>query len=170
MLVPSLISFAEPALAKGLTGFTLPAFGDFQVQLIEAKGVGNIGGTQAYNHLGVYMNILPAMQMCIAAHSQSPHLHGARLLPKARAELDVGVSDLEYTWRMPKGFWSRWVRPDTKGLIQIYHPRLLLDGRQLVEVRAREPGKSGSDAVTFELSRPARAEAPRAAPRTAPAP
>jgi hypothetical protein len=142
MLVPALISFAEPALANGIMGFTLPAFGDFQVQLLSAKGVDNISGTQMYNHLGVYMNLLPANQTCVGMSTPMHHLGRASMRKGARAvaELDVGTMDREYSWRMPNGLWSQWQRADAMGLLSVNHPRLMLRGQRIVEIRTRAKG------------------------------
>jgi hypothetical protein len=156
-LVPSLISFAEPSLSKGLTGFTLPPVSfapdaGFQIELTEAKGLGNVSGTQTYNHLGLYANLVPVSQPCIPTMTPSPYASAAKLHRKeGRAELDVGTWDREYSFRMPDGLWSFWQRADASGIVSVRHPRLKLDGQDLVELRARTKGSVVSQPVSVRL-------------------
>ncbi|MBL8956320.1 MAG: hypothetical protein JNK82_36440 [Myxococcaceae bacterium] len=152
-LVPSLITFAEPALAGGLTGFTLPEFGDFQVKLLSAQGVGQISGTRAYNHLGVFAQLLPATQPCMAMMMKVAEVREATLGKNGGARLDVTSRDQEYSWRMPGGVWSEWVKPSPIGKLDIVHPRLSLDGRQVIELRTRDALHSPSPVTTVELTR-----------------
>jgi len=137
-LVPSLITFAEPALAGGLTGFTLPEFGDFQVKLLSIQGIGNISGTRAYNHLGVYAQLLPATQTCVAMMMDVAEVRESGLEEDGWAVIDVTTRPYAYSWRVPGGLWSEWTAPDTLGKLRFWHPRLKLDGRQVVELRTRD--------------------------------
>lgn len=169
-LVPSIIALAEPSLAKGLMGFTLPPTGGFQVRLLEAKGIANISGTQTYNHLGVYLDLLrsdggtPDPSLCMGPMTPMPHMHSARWSDgdDGEAELDVGSDPREYSWRMPDGLWSRWTKPDFRGVLHVRHPRLRLDGPHSIGVRARAQGATPSLEETVSLSP---RERPTAAPR-----
>jgi hypothetical protein len=103
------------------------------------------------------MNVLPANQTCVSMNTPMHHAGRASLRKghRGEAELDVGTMDLEYSWRMPGGLWSRWQKPDAMGILSIYHPRLMLDGQRLVELRARAKGQVPSQAVSVLLSEPA---------------
>mgnify|MGYP001364675682 CR=1 FL=1 len=152
-LVPALISFAEPALSGGLMGFTLPAFGDFQVKLLSIQGVGNIAGTRAYNHLGIYAQLLPASQVCIAMQMDVAEVRESRLEKGPKALLDVTSRDQEYSWRVPGGLWSEWKKPSTTGWLEVEHPRLMLDGKHVLELRTRDARHDPSRPVSVVLSR-----------------
>ena len=65
-LVPSLLTLAEPQLSQGLSSFTIPAFSGFQLKLVGARGVGHVGGSQLYNHVGLFAELLSGGQMCKA--------------------------------------------------------------------------------------------------------
>ncbi|MFO0594088.1 MAG: hypothetical protein U0228_02255 [Myxococcaceae bacterium] len=135
-LVPSLITLAEPQLATGLTKFTIPDFNGFQLKMVGAKGIGKIGGTQTYNHLGLYADLLTG-QTCIPMMKRaSSDLVSAASKNKGAAEalLQVKVGQ-RYSFRVAGGFWSQWYEPDTRGLLRFEHPRLRFDGLHKVEVR-----------------------------------
>ena len=66
-LVPTLLTLAEPALAKGLPSVALPSLGStipFQVKLLQTRGVGQVSGTMQYNHLGIYAALVNADGGC----------------------------------------------------------------------------------------------------------
>ncbi len=137
-LVPSLLTFAEPALAKGLTAFTVPEFGGWKMRLIASKGVGPISGTKAFNHLGLYAKLIPFDQQCVV---MSPRMHvQAAPVDSGAAVLKVEAFDAaepEYQFRVNGGFWSTW-RPAVNGQLEVKHPRLWLDASHRVEVRVRD--------------------------------
>jgi hypothetical protein len=152
-LVPSLISFAEPALAKGLSGFSVPAVSGFQVKLLSVQGVGNVAGTKAFDHLGVYAQLLPAAQQCMRTAMHKAEIRAAKLGKGGAAQLDVTSRDQEYSWRIQDGLWSDWVHPSATGVLEIQHPRLLLDGRHVIEVRTKDAQHAPSRAVSVVLER-----------------
>lgn len=152
-LVPALVSFAEPALSGGLMGFSLPAFGDFQVKLLSIQGVGNVAGTRAYNHLGVYAQLLPASQVCVAMQMRVAEVRQSKLGPGGSARLDVTSRDQEYSWRLAGGLWSEWKRPGATGWLEVEHPRLMLDGRHVLELRTRDAEHDPSPPVSVVIER-----------------
>ena len=77
----------------------------------------------------------------------------AKLGEGGMARLDVTTRDQEYSWRVPHGIWSEWRKPDATGHLDVYHPRLILDGRQLIEVRTRDALHAPSRPVSVELVR-----------------
>ncbi|MBS1153015.1 MAG: uncharacterized protein H6Q89_4713 [Myxococcaceae bacterium] len=138
-LVPSLLTFAEPTLARGLQAFTVPEFGGWKIRLLASKGVGLISGTKSYNHLGIYAKLIPYNQSCVV---MSPRLKVVpALLQGSRAMLKVEALDAagpEYQYRVNGGFWSTWRPAGPDGLLEVNHPRLLLRAAHQVEVRMRD--------------------------------
>jgi hypothetical protein len=153
-LVPAVIGLAEPALASGLSGFALPTLGSFKLKVNEVKGLGRITGTEAYNHLGLYAQLLAANAMCavsapqvVAAlkHSRMPsaeamRLDASRRIPWPEAVLDVRAlgksGSPEFSYRVDRGLWTDFA-PAVADELVVTHPRFLLQGRHLIEVRAR---------------------------------
>lgn len=84
-LVPSLLTLAEPALAKGLSKFTVPDVQGFSVQLLAAKGVGRVTGTNQFNHLGLYATLAPAGTTCTPTRKMN-----AQLLQRSGASISLG--------------------------------------------------------------------------------
>jgi hypothetical protein len=97
------------------------------------------------------MNLLPAMQQCVAMHTPAHHASRGTWRKGGHAELEVGTEELEWSWRVPGGLWSRWVKGSSQGVLSIYHPRLMLDGQRIVELRARAKGLVASEAVSVRL-------------------
>lgn len=153
-LIPSVLSLAEPAIAKALEkGFTLPSLGNFKLKVSAAKGVGNIAGTEQYNHLALFAELLPANASCavaaphlsasLAASHMPAHdqmrLDGHHALPWPEAVLQVqaeGQGTPEFSVRVDDGLWSDFVRVEG-GLLPLAHPRFVLQGRHVISVRAR---------------------------------
>jgi hypothetical protein len=153
-LVPAVIGLAEPAVASALKPFSLPSLGNFKLKVNEAKGLGNISGTEAYNHLGLYAQLLGATDMCavaaprVTARLVKSHMPktsemratGANRLPWPEALLAVDAQGREgspeYAVRIDDGLWSDF-RPAVNGLLTVSHPRFLLQGPHTIWVRAR---------------------------------
>jgi hypothetical protein len=139
MLVPQLLSLAEPQLAQGLPAFTIPDLPDFafKVQLVRARGVGQVTGTSTYNHLGLYARLYPRTEMCPA-----PTQPMQTSLTLASREADtvriVGLGTQPVSFRVDQGFWSMWQPADDFGQAVVQHPRLMLGGRHVVEVRGQD--------------------------------
>lgn len=137
-LVPSLLTLAEPQLAMGLTGFTLPPVQGFQLQLVGARGIGRVSGTQTYNHVGLYANLLSGGMTCKAKTQRvSSELVRSAVKSQDSASLEARVG-VAYSWRVDRGLWSTWQQTDTRGQLEVRHPRLLLGGEHLIEVRTPE--------------------------------
>lgn len=138
-LVPALLTFAEPTLARGFPAITVPDFGGWKLKLLAAKGVGLVAGTKSYNHLGVYAKLIPYNQICLVA---SPRLfaapvtvQGATATVKVSAE---GAGLPQYQTRVNGGFWSDWRAAASDGTLTVRHPRLVLPTEHRVEVRVRD--------------------------------
>ena len=141
-LVPSLLAFAEPSLAGGLQGFTLPAFADFQLKLLAAKGVGQISGTTTFNHLGLYADLLAASEVCTPVSPRRLRAR-ARELQRREGEALIEVSTEAsahalYSYRFANGLWSTWRPAEPGGLLRAEHPRLKLGGHHVLQIRARD--------------------------------
>ncbi len=169
-LVPAVIGLAEPAIAKALKPTTLPALGGFKLKVNEIKGLGRIAGTEAFDHLGVYAQMLPANGMCAYAAPQlmaslkdsympkaeEMRLTGTHALPWPRAELEVRTMGMagtaEYSFKIDEGLWTDFV-PATEGRLSVSHARFLMQGKHVIYVRARmadEPhGISSAKQVGF---------------------
>lgn len=153
-LVPAVIGLAEPAVAGGLSGFALPSLGSFKLKVNEVKGLGRITGTEAFNHLGLYAQLLPANGMCastapgLAVALKSSHMPkpaemratGQGKLPWPSAVLDVrtlgATGSPEFSVKIDDGLWSEFLPADGTSLT-VSHPRFLLQGSHVIHVRAR---------------------------------
>lgn len=152
-LVPAVIGLAEPALAGGLSGFALPALGSFKLKVNEVKGLGRIAGSEAYNHLGLYAQLLPLNGMCaFSAPQVSASLKSSRMpksedmrlqgraLPWPEAVLDVRTfgttGSAEFSFKIDDGLWTDF-RPVEGNELLVSHPRFLLQGQHVIHVRAR---------------------------------
>lgn len=133
-LVPSLLTLAEPQLAGGLSAFTIPDFNGFQLKIVGAKGLGRVSGTQTWNHVGIYAELLSGGMTCTPMMKRSAQLIRSASKDKASASLETSVGQ-RYSFRVDDGFWSTWMTPNTSGRLEIEHPRLLLGGEHRIEVR-----------------------------------
>lgn len=153
-LIPAVIGFAEPAVAGALKPFALPALGAFKLKVDATKGLANIGGTESYNHLGIYAQLMSANAQCATATPRTlvflkrsiiPSSEDVRLagkpLPWPTAVLGVsaqgGEGTPEFAYRVDGGLWSTFLAPNAEGELEVSHPRLLLQGNHLIEVRSR---------------------------------
>lgn len=149
-LVPTFIALAEPQLSTQLTRFDIPPFGVFKLKLLEARGVGNVPGTQSYEHLGLYAHLLRTSAACAVsglsvraqlARSVIPPLGASppSVWPSAflRVSTEGRPGTAEYSVRINRGLWSELYRPNAQGELEVTHPAFLLQGRHHIEVRAR---------------------------------
>ncbi len=138
-LVPALLSFAEPALARGFPPITVPEFGGWKMKLIAAKGIGAISGTKSYNHMGLYAKLIPYNQVCALMSprvvAEPGPVRGTLATLKVAAD---GAGLPEYQTRVNGGFWSDWRTAASDGTLSVAHPRLLLPAKHRVEVRVRD--------------------------------
>jgi hypothetical protein len=153
-LVPAIIGLAEPALAGALSGFALPSLGAFKLKVNEVKGVGNIAGTEAYNHLGLYAQLKGLNEMCAVSAPRLTASLQARRMPQAAQMRATGRQALpwpeavlrvealgkdgtpEFSVRVDGGLWTDFRRAEA-GALTVSHPRFLLQGLHTIEVRAR---------------------------------
>jgi hypothetical protein len=143
MLVPVLLSQAEPALAMGFPSVTLPDLPGFafKIQLLRARGVGQITGTSTYNHLGIYARLYPGSELCpVPLKAEETALW---LSSREDATVRImGLGTQEVSFRVDEGFWSMWQPADAFGQAIVQHPRLRLGGKHVVEVRGAD-GREG---------------------------
>ncbi|MGV3626011.1 MAG: hypothetical protein ACO1OB_34695 [Archangium sp.] len=153
-LVPAVIGLAEPALASGLSGFSLPALGNFKLKVNETKGIGRISGSEAFNHLGIYATLKGANEACAIAAPQlavsmkrvvmpaaaDMKLTGRQELPWPQAVLDVRTigkeGSAEYSFKIDNGLWTDFT-PATNNELVVTHSRFLLQGQHTISVRTR---------------------------------
>jgi hypothetical protein len=134
-LVPSLLAFAEPQLAQGLSALTLPTVQGFGLKLLAARGIEPVAGTARFHHLALYADLTPPGQACTPTPRARAH-RVARARSWAGDAVDVELpSGARVSWRVNGGFWSPWTRVDSSGRLRVQHPRLLIDGAPVVEVR-----------------------------------
>ncbi len=135
-LVPSLLTLAEPQLAGGLTGFTVPEFNGFGFKFVAARGVGHVTGTQTYQHVGLYAELLDQGDVCVPQPAR-PGVNVVRSAVRSgdeAAALVVTAGEL-VSWRVDEGLWSTWQRVGAEGRLEVWHPRLRLGGAHVVDVR-----------------------------------
>src|SRR5258705_12719423 len=82
-LIPAVIGLAQPALASALKPIDLPDLGAFKLKVNAGKGVGNIAGTETYNHLGLYATMLPIGAACATLAPRVSASLVQSLIPKA---------------------------------------------------------------------------------------
>lgn len=142
-LVPSLLSLAEPQLAMGFPTVTLPDLQGFafKIQLVRARGVGQVTGTSTYNHLGIYARLYPRTEMCPNPFKAEEAALWLSSHEDATARV-LGLGTQEISYRVDDGFWSTWRQADAFGQAIVEHPRLKLKGRHVVEVRGAD-GRAG---------------------------
>lgn len=153
-IIPMVVGMAEPALAQGFPPFTLPQMGAFKLKLNEAKGLSNLPGTEEYQHIGLYGQLLTAGSACAVA---SP-LTEARLKravvsdpleSRRRGEplqwpvaiLEVRSLGLrgssEFSYRVDRGMWSPFLAASEQGELEVSHPVFLFQGEHTIQVRSR---------------------------------
>ncbi|MCA3016682.1 MAG: hypothetical protein INH41_30225 [Myxococcaceae bacterium] len=152
-LIPAVIGLAEPAVAGALQPFTLPALGNFKLRVTGVRGVGQVAGTDTYNHLGLFAELLPANAQCaVTSPRTAARLRDAQIPPAgemrlsgkplpwpvARLEVDATgkAGTPEFAVRIDDGLWSDFVR-DEGGVLPVSHPRFLLQGAHTIFVRSR---------------------------------
>lgn len=152
-LIPAVIGLAEPAVAGGLSAFSLPSLGNFKLRITGVKGVSQIAGTDTYNHLGLFAELLPPMAACAVTAPKTmatlratevPSAAQMRLvgkkLPWPAALLDVQSLSKEgtatFSVKIDDGLWSEFL-PAQNGVLRVAHPRFLIQGQHTISVRSR---------------------------------
>jgi hypothetical protein len=153
-LIPAVIGLAEPAVASGLGAFTLPSLGNFKLRVTGVKGVGQIAGTETYNHLGLFAELLPAMASCAVTApktvarlqaSEIPPASEMRLVPGKQLTWPTAVLAVEalnkpgtpeFSFKVDDGLWTDF-RPAENGVLRVSHPRFLIQGQHRISVRSR---------------------------------
>jgi hypothetical protein len=134
-LVPALLTLAEPQLAGGLSKFTLPELSGFQLKLVGARGLSRVTGSNTYQHVGLYAELLPATQACTPMMKRAAGLLVFSAVKAGdTASLEARVGE-RYSWRVDSGLWSTWQVPETTGRLAVQHPRLRLGGAHVIELR-----------------------------------
>lgn len=152
-LIPAVIGLAEPAVAGGLSAFSLPSLGNFKLRITGVKGISQIAGTDTYNHLGLFAELLPPMAACAVTApktiatlraSEIPAAAQMRLVGKKlawpAALLDVQSLSKEgtatFSAKIDDGLWSEFL-PAENGVLRVSHPRFLIQGQHTISVRSR---------------------------------
>ncbi|MBM4784267.1 MAG: hypothetical protein GQE15_41895 [Archangiaceae bacterium] len=152
-LIPAVIGLAEPAVAGGLSAFSLPSLGNFKLRITGVKGISQIAGTETYNHLGLFAELLPPMAACAVTAprtiatlraSEVPTAAQMRLVGKKLtwpvALLDVQSVSKEgtttFSAKIDDGLWSEFL-PAENGVLRVSHPRFLIQGQHTISVRSR---------------------------------
>ncbi len=152
-LIPAVIGLAEPAVAGGLGAFSLPSLGNFKLRVTGVKGLGQIAGTETYNHLGMFAELLPAMASCAVTAprttarltaSEIPRAADMRLVgqkltwPAALLEVsaDGKPGSAEFAVKIDDGLWGEF-SPAENGQLRVSHPRFLIQGHHTISVRSR---------------------------------
>ncbi len=157
-LVPTVVALAEPQLGQVLQGFTVPAFSDFQVRLLEAKGLGQISGSRNFQHAALYAELLPALQPCMVASPKIEKLvaGGRDGDDEGSFELLAGVSSPQFSWRVRGGVWSMWKDVPVTGQVSVRHPIFRLPRAEVLEVRVRSAASPAAVSQPATLTLPAR--------------
>lgn len=141
-LVPSLLALAEPALAKGLGEVSIPPLGQFQLELLSARGVGPVPGTNRFSQLGLYADLRVGPVACRVAPPGGLMLQAASTADSAGVATELFISAparaTALSYRVDRGLWSVWQAPTVAGRMSVDHPSLQLRGGHLIEVRARD--------------------------------
>ncbi len=152
-LIPAVIGLAEPAVAGGLGAFSLPSLGNFKLRITGVKGVSQIAGSETYNHLGLFAELLPPMAACAVTApktiatlraSDIPQASQMRLVGKKltwpTALLDVQSVSKEgtatFSVKIDDGLWSEFGVAEN-GVLRVSHPRFLIQGQHTISVRSR---------------------------------
>ncbi|MER2566095.1 MAG: hypothetical protein ABTQ32_35565 [Myxococcaceae bacterium] len=152
-LIPAVIGLAEPAVAGGLGAFSLPSLGNFKLRITGVKGVSQIAGSETYNHLGLFAELLPPMAACAVTApktiatlraSEIPQASQMRLVGKKltwpTALLDVQSVSKEgtatFSVKIDDGLWSEFGVAEN-GVLRVSHPRFLIQGQHTISVRSR---------------------------------
>ena len=152
-LIPAVIGLAEPAVAGGLGAFALPSLGNFKLRVTGVKGLGQISGTETYNHLGMFAELLPAMATCAVTAPKTLATLRASEIPRAAdmrlvgqkltwpaALLDVqaqgSAGAAEFAVKIDDGMWGEFYAAEN-GQLRVSHPRFLIQGQHTISVRAR---------------------------------
>jgi hypothetical protein len=151
-VLPTIMTFAEPALAKALGGFPLPELSGLKMKIVEAKGLANVPGTEKYQHIGVYAELMAPGASCAVASPlttaaltrvEGPTLEEIRSSPKPiwpTAYFAVTAEGIEgtpeFAFRVDDGMWTSFVAAKN-GVLEVSHPRLLIEGSHRVQIRSR---------------------------------
>ncbi len=169
-IIPVLISLVEPMLGAVMDPIPIPEVQGFRLKDISMHGMVPHETQGRYEHLG----LLAELDLVRSKSSSAKHQHATVELlevrrpssserqraepdkPLPRASLLVEVESLhgdpvEWQYRINDGFWSPFQQAD---LLEISSPKLALQGRHVLEVRARrlgEPSTLNPNAFRFEV-------------------
>jgi len=165
-LIPTLISMALPMLTGAMAPIEIPPIEGFALDIKGIKGVMPRAGTDYFEYLGLYANLIMASAPPTPGRDTRAHITevdvppidqmsvyrpGGPLYPELRIEASTSSGEpAEYSFRLDGGFWSPFGRGP---ILRLRDPRLLLSGEHLIDVRARTPGDYRSlDATPVRLS------------------
>lgn len=153
-VLSSIIGLAGGPLAGGLGAIEMPALQGMELQVLDARGASRRAAGD-HDHLALFLKLALTPP---APYSQrfdtSAKLVSLAMPPldalrfegaRPAATIDVaglgatplGFAGFEYSWRVDGDLWRPW---EASSRLVIAAPQLVLEGRHLVEVRAREAG------------------------------
>ncbi|MBL9038285.1 MAG: hypothetical protein JNG84_07225, partial [Archangium sp.] len=137
MLVPTLLSLAEPSLANGLSAIAVPELPNLRVRLklLEARGIGQRTGTSQYNHLGIYGQFVEEDAGCPVVGTLSGDA-AAFVRELANGGAELSLPEGTYSVRVDNGLWLI-PQATVGGTLHVEHPRLRLGGAHRIDVRDR---------------------------------
>ncbi len=142
---PTLLDLALPQIAGGLGGFAVPELAGLQLNITDITAVDNA------TFLAIFAELAPAAkrtervetvaQLVDVRHGGTDVMTEPTKWSKAtRPQIDVafGGEGLEWQTRIDDGLWSAWSTSKARTLSQ---DRLWLEGKHVVDVRARRVGQ-----------------------------
>jgi hypothetical protein len=152
-LLKGFLSLAEPAFAGSLGAFPLPKWENFQLQVTEVKGLGASTAQAGFEHLGLFLKLLPSQASCTG----SPPVTRAMLksapgpMPQLLVSSDDALEGFEASVRVNGGLWSEF-RQVANGEYTVSHPSLMFQGHHLLEVRTRAPKGASLSSVPVSVA------------------
>lgn len=156
-LIPAVIGLAEPMLAGALAPIALPDVQGFALRVKKLQGMVPAATPGTYEHVGLLADLElvgapqplradthAVLESVVLPPRDTLRAGPGRRLGRPALEVDVtatgkaaGAPGLEWQYRLDGGFWSPFQRT---ARLSIRAPGLLLQGRHVVEVRARSVG------------------------------
>ncbi len=175
-LVGLALQFAGPSLTKALGGFALPSIGGFKLKVDSVKGI-TPNGT-GFAHVGIFANLLAPTDVCptaawvprvVRVETKTPSVREwreAKGQVEAQAFLTFDPASLpegaEVAWRVDGSVWSPFVAP-LGGQVRVVNPQLMLQGKHVIEVKARLPKQPWAHTQPVVLATVVDTEAPKVA-------
>jgi len=171
-LLPTLVELALPVLLASIPPIALPPVQGYNLRVLALRAEMPQANGQAFDHLGIYANVelgeshsrprntLAAVRALALPPLRAMEISSAGGLATPRLTVEVGTDSperAEYSYRLDGGAWSLFQQGPT---LEVHSPRLLLQGKHELQIRARTPGDYQSldptpTRLTFAVNRPA---------------